>query len=172
MKMKSKKRDPQFEELLKKTTTVDASGNLKVKGMYASTYINFGFGAGIISVPVSHVVWFLTHGRWPDDDKHIDHRDDDSMNNAPFNLQELTQVENQKKRRGRQVYRSYGSGKYGPGINIRQDPRDDRWYVTHQASRGHGNGDLKNVKKGLGGFPTEEAAKERADAFLKENGLV
>jgi HNH endonuclease len=172
MSNKAKKRDPRFEELLKKTTTVDVFGNVKVKGMYASTYINFGFDGGIISVPVSHVVFFLTHGRWPDDDKHVDHCDDDSMNNAPSNLQELSQVDNHKKRRGRQVYRSYGSGKYGPGISIWQDSRDQRWYATHQASRGHGKGDLKNVKKGLGGFKTFDEAKARADSFLRENGLI
>ena len=168
MSNKSKKRDPQFEELLRKTTSVDESGNLKVDGMYASTFVNFGFGGGIVSAPVSHVVFFLTHGRWPDSDKHVDHRDDNPMNNAPSNLQELTHAENQRKRRGRKVYPSYGKGKYGGGMCVRQDNRDGRYYVTYQASRGLGAGDLKNVKVGLGGFSTLEAAEERARECLED----
>jgi hypothetical protein len=162
---KAKKYDPEFMKRLREAAELDReTGNLRFKGMYASTYINFGFKGSIVSVPHAHVVWFLTHGRWPDPDKVIDHIDDDPMNNAPSNLREITQPENQAKRRGRIVYRSYGTGKYGHGINVHHDRRDDRYYVSRQLSRGHGEGDLKNVKKLLGGFDTQN----EAESFVKD----
>jgi hypothetical protein len=91
----------------------------------------------------------------------LDHVNDDPMDNRPENLQEVTQAENQKKRRGRVVYRSYGTSKYGHGIHVHHDMRDGRWYVRRQLSRGHGDGDLKNVRKQLGGFATLAEAEER-----------
>lgn len=166
----SKKTDIDFQRMLLDHAKVnEATGAVSFDDMYASIYINIGWKGGIISVPYSHVVWFLTHGRWPEDGKVLDHVNDDPMDNAPRNLAELTEEENHRKRRGRKVYRSYGKGKYGPGMNIRLDPRDGRYYVTNQASRGHGSGDLKNIKKSLGGFPTLEAAKAKVTAFLAEN---
>jgi hypothetical protein len=175
MRKKVSKHDPEFMELLRKTAKLDRStGNLRFEGMYVSTFLNFGFGGNIVSAPHSHVVWFLEHGRWPDADKVIDHRDDEPMNNAPDNLQELTHEENQKKRRGRMIYRSYGQGKYGYGIGLHCDGRDGKWYVTRTMSRGHGNGDLKTVKKGLGGYFSQEEAETAIAGFveqIKKNGL-
>jgi hypothetical protein len=169
----SKKNDIDFQQALLRHAKVDeATGELSFDDLYASLYVNICWKGGIISMPVSHVVWFLTHGRWPEDGKVLDHVNDDAMDNAPDNLAELTQEENQRKRRGRKVYRSYGRGKYGPGMNITRDKRDGRYYVRHQASRGHGVGDLKNVKINLGGFATLEEAKIRVTAFLAENGIV
>jgi hypothetical protein len=167
MSTKSKKHDPRFEELLRNTTSVDETGNVKIKGMYASTYINFGFDGGIVSVPVSHVVWFVTRGRWPDEGKNIDHCDDDSMNNAPDNLAEVTHTENQHKRRNRIVSRAYGKGKYGHGIGVRLDKRDGRYYVTRNLSRGH-HKERKTVKISLGGFKTILEAEARVTAYLAE----
>ena len=161
MSHRTKKRNPQFEELLRKTTTVDETGNIKVKGMYASTCINFNFDGGVVSVPYSHVVWFLTRGRWPADDMTVDHYDDDSMNNAPNNLQELTITENHRKRRGRTILRSYGSGKYGYGLYIYSDPRDGRHYVTRTLSRGMHSKQCETVKKSLGGFNSIKEAERR-----------
>jgi hypothetical protein len=157
----AKKRNPQFEELLRKTSTVDDAGNVKVKGMYASTFINFGFDGGIVSVPTSHVVWFLTRGRWPNEGLTLDHCDDDSMNNAPDNLQEMTMAQNHRKRRGRIVSRSYGSGKYGYGLYIYSDPRDGRHYVTRTLSRGMHSKECQTVKKTLGGFNSLKDAERR-----------
>src|SRR5262249_55638556 len=90
------------------------------------------------------------------------------MDNRPDNLCEITQVENQKKRRGRLVYRSYGTSKYGHGMTVNQDKRDGRWYVRRQMSRGHGNGDLKNVRKELGGFDTLAEAEARIKHYIAE----
>jgi hypothetical protein len=136
--------------------------------MYASVHIDIGWNGTVVSLPHSHVVWFLKHGRWPKDGFQLDHIDDDPMNNAPANLQEMNAAENQEKRRGRIVYRSYGSGKYGYGINIALDKRDGRYYVTRQLSRGHGEGDLKNVKKSLGGFDTLKEAEAKVEAYIAD----
>ena len=167
MKMKAKKRDPEFMELLRKCAVLNPkTGDLRFEGMYASTYINFGWKGSIVSVPHAHVVWFLTRGRWPDDDKRIDHIDDDAMNNAP--RQELTEEQNAAKRRGRIVYRSYGSGKYPHGLSIYSDKRDGRHYVSRYVSRGYGKGDLKSVKKGLAGYDTLKEAEAAIARFVAE----
>jgi hypothetical protein len=169
--LRAKKHEADFQAALKKHVRLDeATGDIKFDGLYASCYVNVCWKGGIISLPHAHLVWFLKHGRWPAEDMIIDHKNDDPMDNRPDNLQELTHTENQKKRRGRVVYRSYGSGRYGPGMNIHRDKRDGRYYVTHQASRGHGNGDLKNVKIGLGGFETLAEAEARVASFLAERG--
>ena len=175
MRKKVSKHDQEFMELLKEKAILNReTGNLRFDGMYVSTVLNFCWRGNIIAIPHSHVVWFLEHGRWPNADKVIDHRDDDAMNNVPDNLQELTHAENQRKRRGRIVYRSYGKGKYGYGINLRFDHRDSKWYVTRYMSRGHGKGDLKDIVKNLGSYPSEETAKAAIAEFTKQirdNGL-
>jgi hypothetical protein len=169
MRKKVSKYDPEFMDALRKFSILDkATGNLRFNGMYASTHISIAWKGNIVSVPHSHVVWFLTHDRWPTEGMTIDHRDDDAMHNAPDNLQELTHIENQRKRRGRIVYRSYGKGKYGYGFNLHCDGRDGKWYVTRYLSRGHGNGDLKNIKKGLGGYLSEKEAEKAINEFIEQ----
>jgi DNA-binding CsgD family transcriptional regulator len=162
----SKKYDTAFMKVLAEHTRVDeATGNLTFSGLYASCYLNIGWKGGIVSVPHSHVVWFLKHGRWPRKDMFLDHVNDDPMDNRPDNLQELTQQQNQAKRRGRIVYRSYGTGKYGHGLGIHADKRDGRFYVTRHLSRGHGKG---NVKKSLGGFDSLKEAKAAVKRYVAE----
>lgn len=44
----------------------------------------------------AHIVFFLHTGRWP---RHqLDHKDHNKRNNAPWNLEEVTNEENQKRR--------------------------------------------------------------------------
>jgi hypothetical protein len=171
----AQKHDPEFMTLLTKCAHLDeATGALNFKEIYASVVINFGWKGSVVSIPYSHVVWFLKHGRWPKTGLYLDHINDNAMDNRPDNFQELTHKENQAKRRGRIVYRSYGTGKYGYGLHIIADKRDGRFYITRQLSRGHGAGDGKNIKKGLGGFDTLEAAEAKVVEYAKEveaNGL-
>jgi hypothetical protein len=175
MVWKARKHDPEFEKLLAECATVDKdTGLLTFRNLYASLHVNIGWGGNTLQIPYPHIVFFLTHGRWPKDGYHVGHIDDDPMNNRPLNLEETTQVENQKKRRGRLVYRSYGSGKYGYGMEIYSDKRDGRHYVRRNLSRGHGKGELKTIKKGLGGFDTLEEAEAQVAIFveqIKEHGL-
>jgi hypothetical protein len=105
-------------------------------------------------------VWLLKHGRWPLEGYQIDHIDDDAMNNSPSNLKEVTHAENQKKRRGRIISRSYGTGKYGYGISVTQDRRDGRFYVVRSPSRGESKS-ITTIKIALGGFLTLEDAEKR-----------
>lgn len=44
----------------------------------------------------SHISFFLFHDRWPE--LALDHINDDKTNDAPWNLQEITEEDNQKKR--------------------------------------------------------------------------
>lgn len=169
MSNQSKKRDRQFQLALQQSAILDRkTGNLRFSGLYASCYVNFGWNGGIVSVPHSHVVWFLTHKKWPPARMRVDHIDNDPMNNAPSNLQLLSEADNQKKRRGRAVYRNYGTGRYGYGLNVHADKRDGRFYVTRQMSRGHGNGDLRNVRISLGGYDTREDAEAKIKACIAE----
>lgn len=156
-----KKHDPEFMALLAKHGRLDEkTGNVRFEGMYASVHIDIGWNGTVVSVPHSHVVWFLKHGCWPKDGFQVDHIDDDPMNNAPTNLQELTHGENQEKKRGRTVSRSFGSGKYGHGIYVHKDNRDGRFYVTRSPSRGESK-NTSTIKIGLGGFSTLVAAEDR-----------
>jgi Mor family transcriptional regulator len=136
--------------------------------MYASVALNVGWKGGVIPIPYSHVVWFLTHGRWPKEGWHLDHKNDDAIDNRPDNLDEQTEQDNQKKRRGRRIYRSYGKGKYGYGIYIYHDKRDERYYVSRHLSRGHGNGELKTRKFSLGGFHSLSEAESVITRHIEE----
>lgn len=47
----------------------------------------------------SRLVWSLANGRWPRPGFVIDHKNDDPMDDAARNLQEITQSDNLKKRK-------------------------------------------------------------------------
>jgi HNH endonuclease len=169
MSMRSKKEDPEFEALLLKHASLEGdTGSIIFDNLYASAYINICFKGGIISISWSHVVWFLKYKRWPKKELIVDHLDNDPMNNRPDNLREITHSENQRKRRNRKVYRSYGKGKYGYGISVTMDKRDGRYYVARNLSRGHHGEALKTVKKSLGGFSTLEEAEAKVESYIKE----
>jgi hypothetical protein len=169
------KRDPDFIEHVRKHTTLDKeTGTLKFDKFYVAVHLNFQWKGNKVFMPHSHFVWFLTRGSWPKEGYVIDHINDDPQDNRPENLQELTHAESQEKRRGRMVYRSYGTGKYGYGLYVHHDKRDNRYYITRHLSRGHGKGDLKSIRRGLGGFDTieeaEEAVRKNID-LIKSEGL-
>lgn len=173
VKLLPRRYDPEFEKFFLDHATVDAEGKITVKDWYAHLGFNVTWKGSLISVTYANAVWFLTHGKWPREGYHIDHIDDDPLNNRPDNLQEITAIENQRKRRGRKVYRSYGRGKYGHGLYIYADKRDGRFYVSRNISRGHGEGDLQGVKIALGGYDTlEEAESVVADNVrrIEESG--
>lgn len=169
MTMREKREDPEFMAAMKKHAELDAeTGTIKFNDIYASVSINVCWKGGIVSVSYAHLVWLLTHGRWPKEGLIVDHINNDAMDNRPCNHQEITEKENQIKRRGRLVYRNYGSGRYGYGLHIYNDKRDDRYYITRTLSRGHGKGDLKGIKKGLGGFDTLKLAEEKIKIYIAQ----
>jgi hypothetical protein len=169
MSMKAKKQDAEFQAALRKYGTFNReTGTVKFKDMYVSCYANVCWKGGIISIPLAHLSWFYEHGKWPADGMVIDHVNDDPMDNRPENLREITQAENQEKRRGRMVYRSYGTGKYGYGIGIHSDKRDGRHYITRTLSRGHHSNALKTVKRALGGYATLAEAEARVEQVIAE----
>lgn len=164
-----KKRDnPEFEKFFKEHASVDKDGKITVRDCYAYLGFNISWNGELISVTYANAVWFLTYGEWPKPGYHIDHINDDSLDNKPKNLQELTEIENHKKRRGRKVYRSYGTGKYGYGLGCYRDKRDNRYYVDRNLSRGHGNGDLKGIRYSLGGYDTLEEAEKTISVHIEE----
>lgn len=166
--------DPEFQEFLKKHAKVDKNGKISVDDCYAYLGFNISWKGELVSMTYANAVWFLTHGTWPDDGLKIDHINDDPLDNRPSNLQAITEAENHAKRRGRKVYRSYGKGKYGYGIQVHHDKRDGRFYVSRNVSRGFGEGDLKGIRYGIGGYDSlaeAEAAVAAHKAILEKEGL-
>lgn len=172
----SRKDDPGFIKLIQEHVSLDEeTGRLTFTKLYANLCLNFGWKNKIIVVPYAHVVWLLKNNRWPVAGMHLDHINDNPQDNRPCNLQELTEEESQKKRRGRMVYRSYGTGKYGYGMGITYDKRDGRYYISRHLSRGHGSGELKTIKRSLGGADTIEEAEAKVAKYIEEikaNGLA
>jgi hypothetical protein len=165
----SKKHNPEFIKVVLEHTKLDElTGKLSFTNLYVSSALNFGWNGGIISVPYTHVVWLAKHGRWPEEGKVLDHINDDPTDQRPVNLQEVSPESNQKKRRGRIVFRSYGKGKYGYGIGVFHDKRDDRYYVTRNLSRGYGSGDLKTKNHSIGGFNSLEEAEAKIASYIAE----
>lgn len=160
----TRRNDPEFMEFFKKHASVDETGHIRVKDCYANIGFNITFKGCPVNVTYANAVWFLTHGEWPKPGYHIDHIDDDSMNNRPDNLQEITEAENQAKRRGKRVYRSYGGGKYGHGFGTYSDKRDGKHYVSRNISRGVTGGKSRRV--GYGGFDTLAAAEAKISALI------
>lgn len=167
VKMLPRRYDPEFMEFFKKHVYLE-DGVLKTRDCYAHLGFNLHFKNSVWSVTYANAVWFLTRGEWPKPGYHIDHINDDSLDNHPDNLQELTPIENQSKKRGKRVYRSYGKGKYGYGMSITYDKRDGCYYIGRNISRGFGAGDLKGVKISLGREETLEAAKNRVNDYIEE----
>jgi hypothetical protein len=172
----SRKRDPEFMQMLKEHISADVSvGKLIFTNLYASICVNIRWKNHVIPIPYSHLMWFVTKGEWPKDGYHLDHKNDDPTDNRPDNLQEVIEAENHKKRRGRLVYRSYGKGKYGYGMGVHQDKRDGRYYVDRHLSRGHGNGELKTPRISYGGYdtlPEAEAKVAECIAEIEKKGLA
>ncbi len=167
--MKAKRQDPDFEKILRVCAKLDPNtGNVRFENIYASVSINVGFKGSVVSISQASLVWFLTKGRWQKEGYHIDHINDDPMDNRPSNLQELTAADNHAKRRGRAVYRSYGKGKYGYGMGIYHDKRDNCYYISRNISRGFGEGDLKGMKVALGREDTLEEAENRVRSYIEE----
>ena len=160
----TRRNDPEFMEFFKNHASVDETGHISVKDCYANLGFNIAFKNCPVNVTYANAVWFLTHGELPKPGYHIDHIDDVSMNNRPDNLQEITEAENQAKRRGKKVYRSYGSGKYGHGMSIYYDKRDKHYYVSRNISRGVTGGESRRVPYGR--FSSIELAEAKVSALI------
>lgn len=163
-----KKYNPEFEKFFLEHASVDAEGKISVKDCYAFIGFNIQWNGTLISMTYANAVWFLHHKRWPRSGYRVDHVNDLTFDNRPSNLQELTELENQKKRRGRIVYRSYGKGKYGYGMSVHYDKRDGYFYIGRNISRGFGEGDLKGIKVSLGRAATLEEAEQCVKAYITE----
>lgn len=127
--------DENFKKFLRENLSLDEAGQLKSR-TYLQVYIGIkggGRNSKNIAIPLSHLSWFLSRGEWPRDGYVIDHIDDNYLNNKPDNLQELTSKDNHAKRRGK-GNREYGKTKYGHGIRVDHDKRDERWYACRYFS--------------------------------------
>lgn len=124
-----------------------------IRGQRAFTAISTsGYRVSNISgktLLASHVVFALTHGRWPE--RVIDHVDRDKLNDRPVNLRESTYTEN-----GRNQLRKHGNSKF-KGVHKMAGRRKYKAYATDRNSR----------PVYLGHFADEVAAAIIHDEFVK-----
>ena len=105
MVWKARKHDPEFGAFIAEHMLLEPeTGKIKLNGMYAALHANITWKGDTLQIPYSHLVWFLTHRRWPEPGNQLDHVNDDPFDNRPNNLAETTHAENQQKRRGRLIY--------------------------------------------------------------------
>ena len=162
--------DENFKKFLRENLSFDETGQLKSK-VYVQVYIGIkggGRNSKNIAIPVSHLSWFLSRGEWPRDGYTIDHKDDNSLNNKPDNLQELTIEDNMAKKRGK-TNRSFGSSKYGHGITVSIDKRDGTYIAVRIPSRGETKSD-KSIKIPVGRSKTLEEIEAKIANYI-ENDL-
>lgn len=108
----------EFENYIRDNIVLDESnGQLHAYRISAAVSVTIQFNGKSVCVPYSYLVWFLKNKKWPNPTKQLDHIDDRPFNNKPSNLQEITQEENNAKRKGKNN-KLYGEGKYGYGIQI------------------------------------------------------
>jgi HNH endonuclease/helix-turn-helix resolvase-like protein len=139
------------------------TGNVKFEGMYVTVQLTFAYDSSVFSIPYSHVVWFLTYGRWPKPDYFLDHVNNNAMDNAPLNLQEMTRKNHHLKHKGTRIYRNYGKSKFGYGIYVSHVKKIDRYYVGRCSPRS-----LGGINKAYGGYSTLEEAEETAAWLASE----
>lgn len=81
---------------------------------------------------VHHIVWFLTHERWPE--RSLDHIDGDRRNNAPENLREVSNSQNMKsslKTRGTVDYRGVYLYKRKAKYTAKASVKGKRTYIGY-----------------------------------------
>lgn len=110
----------EFKKYIETYFKLDKNGHITTSGGYARVKIEVTHKKQTVSMSLSHLVWFLHHGEWPEEGMTIDHIDDNPFNNSISNLQELTLQDNHLKRRGKTNNR-YGTSKYGHGISVQFD---------------------------------------------------
>ncbi len=166
-----KKHNEAFKEVLRKHARLKEDRTIVFDGIYASLHVDVCWNNTVVTFPCSHLVFFLTHNRWPNAGMVLDHVNNNPFDNRLENLAEITEIENHKKKRNRTIYRSYGRGKYWHGVGVYLDKRDGRYYVAHQLSRGQHKKELGKVVISLGGFDTLDGAETRVRQYIAENGL-
>lgn len=123
---KELKNNTEFQQHLLKIYSVDTEKGVLKGPCYHHVGVSLYFKGKIFRLTSSHLVWFLTYKVWPREGYEIDHKDDNSLNNRPDNLQELTKADNNAKRKGKTTGK-FGSGKYGYGISIGYDKKRNKY---------------------------------------------
>jgi len=145
------KNSEEFKEYILKTFQVNIEkGLVEGKGLYYKVHVEIAYKAKRSVISLSHLVWFLTHKKWPKDKHHIDHKDGNPLNNRPDNLDELTIEEHTNK-------------KYGDNIGVSKSYRKQAkgWVIIRRIKADTKSG-VTSIY--LGTFKTEI----EADNFVKE----
>lgn len=151
--------------------------NLQLVDGYARVKIEMVVDGKMLSIPLSHVVWLLSNGRWPYDGMHIHHRDDDPLNNTISNLEEVSPRDNHSYRLGKSNGR-YGQGKYGYGISITYQKKEDYYAIHRNLSpeelpyqKGWSRNEYKAKRhRYIGGAKTKEEAEEKIRKYIENIG--
>lgn len=162
---KDLKYDKRIQKLLDEYCTLDIeTGNIKFN-TYAALHIQIAIGGSYIKIPYSHLVWFLYYKKWPTEGLEVDHIDDNSLNNKPSNLQLLTKLDNNRKRKGKGT-KKYGSGKYGYGIGVSYDKERGK-YKVYRTIQGIQQG-TGNAKIWLFRCNTKEEVEDKISKYIDE----
>lgn len=104
---------------------------------YIAIKVTIRYRNETISLALSRLIFFLANKIWPAKNKHIDHIDDNPLNNSPSNLQEITVAENMFKKRGKGNSR-FGKNKYGHGISVYYLTKRNSWVAERSLGRRFG----------------------------------
>lgn len=96
---KEAKNSKEFNEYILENLSLDEiTGLIKGKGLYYRVQVEISFNGKRTILALSHLIWYLKNKVWPKDNSHIDHKDENPLNNKPDNLQELLVEEHNKKK--------------------------------------------------------------------------
>lgn len=162
-------------KLLRQCTLNEETGEINFGTLKAYIRLRFEFGNEKLTLGYHQLVWFLKHKRWPLDNMVIDHINDIPYDNRPDNLQEITAIANQNKKRGKYVNHRFGKGKYGHGIVISTDrtlsgksrAKKINVYIARSKLDSH---EHAGKKVRIGRFYTIKEAEEFIARYI-ENGL-
>lgn len=164
-KASTKRRTEDASKFIRDNFRVDENGHIS-SNRYATLHIIIreeGKTQQVITAPLSHLVWFLTRGTWPTVGMHIDHIDDNPLNNSPSNLKEITPEENHAKRKGKRT-RAYGRTKYGHGIFVWYSKTNKKYCVNRRFPVGEVRKDKDHIAW-IGWTDTIEEAEKLIEEY-------
>ena len=71
----------------------------EVSGLPSRVFVSFGLNGKLYNIPRSYIVWAHKYKKWPNEKLILDHKDGNSYNDSPSNLEEVTRSQNSLKQK-------------------------------------------------------------------------